>query len=231
VVKRSQGGSDWDLDALVALCRRCHAQTDAPFVTRLHVRGCTKSRRLPAGIDQRPAATAANGCIATATYAGDTNHNSSSDSKSITITQAGTSTTVVAGTTRVTYTATGSPVAPATAVPTGTVQFSIDSNPIGGPVTLDGSGHATSIVLNTPESAGLHTISAVYSGDRNCKTRTGTLTDTASAVADGAYATLQNSTLVVSAPGVLSNDSDADSGKHAEAADAGRGWVDRLTRW
>ena len=111
VVKRSQGGSDWDLDALVALCRRCHAQTDAPFVTRLHVRGCTKSRRLPAGIDQRPAATAANGCIATATYAGDTNHNSSSDSKSITITQAGTSTTVVAGTTRVTYTATGSPVA------------------------------------------------------------------------------------------------------------------------
>ena len=32
VVKRSQGGSDWDLEALVALCRRCHAQTDAPFV-------------------------------------------------------------------------------------------------------------------------------------------------------------------------------------------------------
>jgi 5-methylcytosine-specific restriction endonuclease McrA len=39
VVKRSQGGSDWDLDALVALCRRCHAQTDAPFVKgRLIVR-------------------------------------------------------------------------------------------------------------------------------------------------------------------------------------------------
>ena len=32
VVKRSQGGSDWDLDALVALCRRCHEQIDAPFV-------------------------------------------------------------------------------------------------------------------------------------------------------------------------------------------------------
>jgi 5-methylcytosine-specific restriction endonuclease McrA len=32
VVKRSQGGSDWDLEALVALCRRCHAQTDAPYV-------------------------------------------------------------------------------------------------------------------------------------------------------------------------------------------------------
>jgi 5-methylcytosine-specific restriction endonuclease McrA len=32
VVKRSQGGSDFDLDQLVALCRACHAQTDAPWV-------------------------------------------------------------------------------------------------------------------------------------------------------------------------------------------------------
>ena len=39
VVKRSQGGSDWDLDALVALCRRCHAQTDAPFV----IKNCRKA--------------------------------------------------------------------------------------------------------------------------------------------------------------------------------------------
>ena len=31
-VKRSQGGSDFDLDQLVALCRACHAQTDAPWV-------------------------------------------------------------------------------------------------------------------------------------------------------------------------------------------------------
>jgi len=31
VVKRSQGGSDFDLDRLVALCRWCHAQTDAPY--------------------------------------------------------------------------------------------------------------------------------------------------------------------------------------------------------
>jgi HNH endonuclease len=32
VVKRAQGGSDFDLDRLVALCPRCHAQTDAPYV-------------------------------------------------------------------------------------------------------------------------------------------------------------------------------------------------------
>ena len=31
VVKRTQGGSDFDLDRLVALCPPCHAQTDAPY--------------------------------------------------------------------------------------------------------------------------------------------------------------------------------------------------------
>jgi 5-methylcytosine-specific restriction endonuclease McrA len=31
VVKRTQGGSDFDLDRLVALCLPCHAQTDAPY--------------------------------------------------------------------------------------------------------------------------------------------------------------------------------------------------------
>jgi 5-methylcytosine-specific restriction endonuclease McrA len=31
VVKRTQGGSDFDLDRLVALCPACHAQTDAPY--------------------------------------------------------------------------------------------------------------------------------------------------------------------------------------------------------
>jgi hypothetical protein len=33
VQKRSQGGSDFDLDQLVALCHACHAQTDAPYAT------------------------------------------------------------------------------------------------------------------------------------------------------------------------------------------------------
>jgi HNH endonuclease len=31
VVKRAQGGSDFDLDRLVALCPPCHAQTDAAY--------------------------------------------------------------------------------------------------------------------------------------------------------------------------------------------------------
>ena len=29
--KRAQGGSDFDLASLIALCRDCHARTDAPF--------------------------------------------------------------------------------------------------------------------------------------------------------------------------------------------------------
>src|SRR5262249_37767032 len=33
VQKRSQGGSDFDLDRLVALCRACHARTDAPYAS------------------------------------------------------------------------------------------------------------------------------------------------------------------------------------------------------
>ena len=32
LIKRAQGGSDFDLDQLVALCRWCHDQTDAPYL-------------------------------------------------------------------------------------------------------------------------------------------------------------------------------------------------------
>src|SRR5207237_1404661 len=56
---------------------------------------------------------------ASASYAGDANHTSSSDSKTFTIEQASSTTTVVAGTTRGTYTASVSPVAPATTTPGG----------------------------------------------------------------------------------------------------------------
>lgn len=34
VIKRAQGSSDFDLDRLIALCRDCHAKTDAPFRKR-----------------------------------------------------------------------------------------------------------------------------------------------------------------------------------------------------
>ena len=31
ILKRAQGGSDFDFDRLIALCRDCHARTDAPY--------------------------------------------------------------------------------------------------------------------------------------------------------------------------------------------------------
>src|SRR5207245_803580 len=51
---------------------------------------------------------------ASASYAGDANHTGSNDSKTFIIDQSSSTTTVVPGTTRGTYTATVSPVAPAT---------------------------------------------------------------------------------------------------------------------
>jgi HNH endonuclease len=33
VQKRSRGGSDFELDKLVTVCRPCHTQTDAPYAT------------------------------------------------------------------------------------------------------------------------------------------------------------------------------------------------------
>lgn len=32
VIKRAQGGLDFDLDHLVALCPPCHAETEAPYL-------------------------------------------------------------------------------------------------------------------------------------------------------------------------------------------------------
>src|SRR5207237_770588 len=98
------------------------------------------------------------------------NYNISYVNGTLTVARADSATSVAAGTTRGTYTATVNPMAPATTTPTGTVQFSIDATPIGGPVTLNGSGQATSSVFDMPETAGSHTISAVYSGDTNYKT-------------------------------------------------------------
>ena len=31
ITKRAQGGSDFESDRLIALCRECHTQTDSPF--------------------------------------------------------------------------------------------------------------------------------------------------------------------------------------------------------
>ena len=60
VIKRSRGGSDFDLDGLVALCRACHDQTDAPLaagrliVTPMGDASPSRSSTGPQSIDGLP---------------------------------------------------------------------------------------------------------------------------------------------------------------------------------
>jgi 5-methylcytosine-specific restriction endonuclease McrA len=54
VVKRSQGGADTELDALVALCRRCHERTDAPYARGRLVIRARGAGRFTFDIIQRP---------------------------------------------------------------------------------------------------------------------------------------------------------------------------------
>jgi hypothetical protein len=62
----------------------------------------------------------------------------------------------------VTFSATVSPAGPTAAVPTGSVQFDIDGNPFGSPITLvNGSASLTTATL----TAGTHTVTAFYTSD------------------------------------------------------------------
>lgn len=63
-----------------------------------------------------------------------------------------------------TFTSVVTAVAPGSGTPTGTVQFAVNGDPLGSPVTLTG-GQANSPVANLP--AGSYTITADYSGDAN----------------------------------------------------------------
>jgi hypothetical protein len=62
----------------------------------------------------------------------------------------------------VTFTATVAPTV-GTALPTGTVQFSVDGTAVGGPVTLNASGAAS--FASSTLSIGTHSITAVYTPD------------------------------------------------------------------
>jgi hypothetical protein len=71
----------------------------------------------------------------------------------------------------VTITATASPVAPATGTPTGTVQFKSRTTNLGAPVAMTGGVATMSVPFAMPNQG----FSAVYSGDTNFTTSTGTL--------------------------------------------------------
>ncbi|MCU1458201.1 MAG: hypothetical protein JWL73_2293 [Actinomycetia bacterium] len=107
----------------------------------------------------------------TAQYSGDTNFLSNTSAVASLQVSSATSATVVTTSATpsvsgqgVDFSATVTAVAPGAGTPTGSVQFSVDGTPSGGPVTVDGSGHASSATL-TDLTVGDHTITASYSGD------------------------------------------------------------------
>ncbi len=121
----------------------------------------------------------------TAVYSGDANYNTStSPSLTQTVTKADTTTTLTssAGTTTygqsVTFTATVSPVAPATGTRTGTVTFKDGATTLG-TATINASGVATYTTTTLSAVASPHSVTATYNGDTNFNTSTsGSVTQT-----------------------------------------------------
>jgi peptidase C25-like protein/Big-like domain-containing protein len=75
----------------------------------------------------------------------------------------------------VTFTATIARVTGSAGTIAGTVQFKSDGNNLGSPVNVTGSGPFTAQLMTRCLTVGTHTITAVYSGDVNFKTSTGTM--------------------------------------------------------
>ncbi len=118
-----------------------------------------------------------------ASFAGDSTNKLSQNTGDLVVSQSSTTTTLTSSAnpsatgSSVTFTATVAAVSPGSGTPTGSVTFMADGTTItGSPVTLNSSGGAT--ITTSTLTAGAHSITAVYSGDTNFTTSTGTLTQT-----------------------------------------------------
>jgi hypothetical protein len=121
--------------------------------------------------------TGAGSCTVTASQAGNINYNPAIPiEQSIVVAQATTATTVTSSINpsnfgqSVTFTAT---VISTAGTPTGTIQFKDNGSNLGSPVIVNPSGVATLTTSNL--TTGTHAITAVYNGDVNFLTSTGTL--------------------------------------------------------
>jgi hypothetical protein len=95
--------------------------------------------------------------------------------------------------TSVTFTATVAPVAPGAGTPSGTVQFAVDGTNLGAPVTLDGTGHATSQGIATL-NFGNHPVTATYTPTGgNFSGSSGTLPGGQTVTAAGTVTTVSSS--------------------------------------
>jgi hypothetical protein len=122
--------------------------------------------------------TGAGSCTVTASQAGDASYNAAPDvARSFNIAKADTATAVSSSPNpstsgqSVTFTAT---VTSSAGTPTGTVQFKVGGTNLGSPVALNASGTA-SVSTTTLPLGTAHIVTAVYGGDTNFNTSTGTL--------------------------------------------------------
>ena len=120
----------------------------------------------------------------TAVYAGDVNFlGSTSGTVTLNVGKSATATVVVSGSNPsvfgepVTFSANVAAVLPGVGVPTGSVQFVVNGIASGAPVALDGSGNASSAPI-VPEFLGANSVDAVYSGDGDFVTSTGSVVQT-----------------------------------------------------
>jgi hypothetical protein len=119
----------------------------------------------------------------TASYTGDANYTASDSTVAVLqqVNKASSGTVVTSSKNpaeigdNVTYTATVSPVAPGTGVPSGTVTFAEGGNAIGGcgaVILTPGASNATATCTVSNPPLGTHAITATYSGDGNFNTST-----------------------------------------------------------
>ncbi|HLJ95832.1 MAG TPA: Ig-like domain repeat protein [Gemmataceae bacterium] len=117
----------------------------------------------------------------TASYGGDSNFLASTAGVTQTVNQAATATSVTSSVGHsafgqsVSFTATISVQSPGAATPTGTVQFQIDGSNVDSPISVHASGGVISASLSVASLAvGTHLVTAIYSGDTNCTSSSGT---------------------------------------------------------
>ena len=117
-------------------------------------------------------------------FSGDVNYTTAtSGDLSLNVGKSATATVVVSGSNPsvfgepVTFSANVAAVLPGVGVPTGSVQFVVNGIASGAPVALDGSGNASSAPI-VPEFLGANSVDAVYSGDGDFVTSTGSVVQT-----------------------------------------------------
>jgi len=134
----------------------------------------------------------------TGAYPADPVHSGNSNSASLTVNKADTTTSVASSASTstygqsVTFTATVSVVSPGAGAPSGSVQFVVDGSNYGSPVSLVGESAS---ITDSALTAGTHIVTAVYSGDANFNTSAAAPLTQTVLKASPAFSNLSNQTI------------------------------------